>query len=117
MLRITVHRDEQTIRLQLEGRLAGPWLEELDETFQRALADKRQPKIEVDLTGLISIDRGGKTYLESMHQRRVEFIVGDCETKSIVDEIANASASGPRHLNQNAPPTQDNYYGNHINKL
>ena len=97
MLRITVQNDEQTVTLQLEGRLAGPWLEELDETFQRALAGKRQPKIEVDLTGLISIDRGGKTYLESMHHRGVEFIVGDCEMKSIVDEISNKSATGRRH--------------------
>ena len=85
------------VRLQLEGRLAAPWLEELDETFQRALASKRQPKIEVDLTGLISIDRGGKTYLEKMHQRGVEFTVGDCETKSIVDEIISKSAIGRRH--------------------
>ena len=97
MLRITVHNNEQTVRLQLEGRLAGPWLEELDETFKRALASERQQTIEVDLTGLIAIDRGGKTYLESMHQRGVEFIVGDCETKSIVDEIASKSATGRRH--------------------
>ncbi len=97
MLRITVHNDEQTIMLQLEGRLAGPWLDELDETFQRALATKTQPKIEVDLTGLISIDRGAKTYLESMHQRGVEFLVGDCEMKSIVDEISRKSANGRRH--------------------
>jgi hypothetical protein len=96
MLRITVQNDAQTVTLQLEGRLAGPWLEELDETFQRALVGKRQPKIEVDLTGLISIDRGGKTYLESMHQRGVEFIVGDCETKSIVDEISSKSATARR---------------------
>ena len=97
MLRITVHNNEQSVRLQLEGRLAGPWLEELDETFKHALASKGQPTIEVDLTGLIAIDRGGKAYLESMHQRGVEFIVGDCETKSIVDEIASKSATGRRH--------------------
>jgi len=97
MLRITVHNNEQMVRLQLEGRLAGPWLEELHETFQRALASKGQPKIEVDLTGLISIDREGKIYLESMHQRGVEFIVGDCETKSIVDEIASKSSTDRRH--------------------
>ena len=98
MLRITVHNNEQTVRLQLEGRLARPWLEELDEIFKRALASKRQPTIEVDLTGLIAIDRGGKTYLESMHQRGVEFIVGDCETKSIVDEIVSKSVSESRRL-------------------
>ena len=98
MLRITVHNNEQTVRLQLEGRLASPWLDELDETFKHALASKGQPTIEVDLTGLIAIDRGGKTYLESMYQQGVEFIVGDCETKSIVDEIVSKSVSESRRL-------------------
>ena len=60
MLRITVHKNSQTIRLQLEGRLAGPWLTELDECWRRTFASERQPNIEVDLTGLISIDPSGQ---------------------------------------------------------
>ena len=84
MLRITVHNNSQTIRLQLEGRLAGPWVTELDECWQRTFASKRQPNIEVDLTGLISIDPAGKTCLAAMHHRGAAFIVADCETKSIV---------------------------------
>ena len=62
MLRITVHNNSQTVTLQLEGRLAGAWVEELDECWQRTLASEKQPNVEVDLTGLISIDRAGKAY-------------------------------------------------------
>jgi anti-anti-sigma regulatory factor len=102
MLRITVHKDAQTITLQLEGRLAAPWLEELDESFQRSVAGESGPKVAVDLTGLISIDRAGRTYLEAMHQQGVQFTVGDCETKSIIDEIAGSAAAGRRQPKQNA---------------
>ena len=51
MLRITVHNNSQTVTFQLEGRLTGPWLEELDECWQRTLASETQPNVEVDLTG------------------------------------------------------------------
>ena len=39
MLRITVHDSPRTLTFQLEGRLAGPWLRELEECWQNALAD------------------------------------------------------------------------------
>ena len=98
MLRITVHKNSQTVRLQLEGRLAGAWVEELDECWRRTLASETQPNVEVDLTGLISIDRAGKAYLAAMHRQGANFIVADCETKSIVDEIVGKSASRHRRL-------------------
>jgi len=94
MLRITVHNDSQSIRLQLEGRLAAPWLEALDECWKRAVANEGQPRLEVDLTGLTSIDRAGKASLEAMHRQGAKFIVSDCETKSIVDEILDKAESG-----------------------
>ena len=96
MLRITVHKNSQTVTLQLEGRLAGAWVEELDECWQRTLASEKQPNVEVDLTGLISNDRAGKALLAAMHRRGANFIVADCETKSIVDEIVGKSASRRR---------------------
>jgi hypothetical protein len=98
MLRITVHENSQTIRLQLEGRLAGPWVIELDECWRRRFASERQPNIEVDLTGLISIDAAGKVCLAELHHRGAAFVVADCETKSIVDEIVDRSAAQNRYL-------------------
>jgi hypothetical protein len=98
MLRITVHKNSQTARLQLEGRLAGPWVTELDKCWRRTFASERQPNIEVDLTGLISTDPAGKAYLATMYRQGAKFIVADCETKSIVDEIVHKSAPHSRRL-------------------
>jgi ABC-type transporter Mla MlaB component len=65
---------------------------ELDECWQRTFASESQQNVEVDLTGLISIDSEGKACLAALHRRGASFVVVDCETKSIVDEIVQKSA-------------------------
>ena len=42
MLRITVHENQESLTFQLEGRLAGPWLRELEECWHSTLAQKRK---------------------------------------------------------------------------
>jgi ABC-type transporter Mla MlaB component len=98
MLRITVHENSLKTRLQLEGKLVGPWVTELDQCWRHTFASERPPNIEVDLTGLISIDPAGKACLAAMHRRGAAFVVADCVTKSIVDEIVDKSALQSRRL-------------------
>jgi hypothetical protein len=93
MLRITVHNNSQSITFQLEGRLSGPWIAELDKCWHRTLQNETQPAIRVDLTGLTFLDNAGKEYLHKMHCRGAEFVAADCETKSIIDEITNNSSA------------------------
>jgi anti-anti-sigma regulatory factor len=94
MLRITVHNNSQPVTFQLEGRLSGPWLEELDKCWQRTLSANGKSIIRVDLTGLTFVDSAGKAYLKAMHQQRAQFVAADCLTKSIVDEITSGSDEG-----------------------
>ena len=42
MLRITVHDNPQALTFQLEGRLAGPWVQELKECWQSTLNQQRK---------------------------------------------------------------------------
>ena len=70
MLRITVHDNPQALTFQLEGRLAGPWLRELEECWQSTLAHQRKPILRVDLTGVTFIDDAGKACLAAMHSPR-----------------------------------------------
>ena len=97
MLRITVHDSPRTLTFQLEGRLAGPWVRELEACWQNALADPQQPVLRVDLTGVTFVDAAGKACLAAMHHRGAEFIAADCLTKSVVAEIAlvRRPARGP----------------------
>ena len=93
MLRITVHDNPRTLTFQLEGRLARPWLRELEACWQGTLARERKPILRVDLTGLTFIDAAGKDCLVAMHRQGAEFVAIDCLTRAIVDEITSASVT------------------------
>ena len=90
MLRITVHDNSNALTLQLEGRLAGPWVRVLEECWQGALARQRKPILRVDLTGVTCIDAAGRACLAALHRQGAEFVAADCLTKAIVDEITRA---------------------------
>jgi len=91
MLRITVHDQPQVLVFQLEGRLAGPWVQELEEYVQSVLASHSEAILRFDLTGVTSIDAAGKACLAALHRQGAEFVAPDCLTRSIVDEISQAS--------------------------
>src|SRR5271166_6573253 len=94
MLRITVHDKPGALVFQLEGRLAGSWVRVLEECWQSALARQRKPILQVDLTGVTSIDATGRACLAGMHREGAEFIAADCLTKAIVAEIIGSPAGG-----------------------
>ena len=56
MLRITVHDSPRALTFQLEGRLAGPWVQVLEECWRSHPARQRKPIVRVDLTGATFID-------------------------------------------------------------
>src|SRR6266446_8590194 len=90
MLRITVHDNPESLTFQLEGRLAGPWVREVEECWQRMLAGRRRPSVRFDLVGVTFIDAAGKAYLAAMHRHGAAFVAADCLTKAIVAEITKA---------------------------
>ena len=92
MLRITIQDDPRALTFQLEGRLAGPWVRELEQCWQNALARQRKPLLRVDLTGVTFIDAAGKACLAALHDQGAEFVAADCLTKAVVAEITQTPA-------------------------
>src|ERR1700736_2813272 len=90
MLRITVHDNPKSVTFQLEGRLTGAWVREVEECRQRTLAGPWRPAVRFDLAGVTFIDAAGKAYLADMHRLGAEFVAADCLTKAIVAEITKA---------------------------
>jgi hypothetical protein len=85
MLKITTQTNAQHTLLDLEGKLAGPWVEELETCWQQlATADRR---VEVLLRGVTYIDKRGKELLAKMHRQGIELVAEGCMTKAIVEEI------------------------------
>src|SRR5512139_1642285 len=87
MLRITIHDNQESLSFQLEGRLAGAWVKEVEQCWKSTLAQQRKPILLVDLTGVTFIDDAGKACLAAMHHQGAELVAADCLTKEIVAEI------------------------------
>ena|ERR1700682_5916887 len=90
MLRITVLDNPESLTFQLEGKLAGPWVRELEDCWRSTQASQPKPVLRFDLTGVTYIDAAGKAYLVDMHRQGAELLAVDCLTKAIVAEIAKA---------------------------
>jgi anti-anti-sigma regulatory factor len=85
MLKITLRPDENGHTLLLEGRLAGPWVQELDRCWREEAGGGR---LVVDLTGVTFVDPDGKRLLADMWKQGAQLIASGCLTKCIVDDIA-----------------------------
>ena len=95
MLRITLHDDPQALTFQLEGRLAGPWVRELEECWRAALVGRRVQGLLLDLTAVTSIDAAGQACLAALHRQGARLVAADCLMKAVVAEITGAPAPDP----------------------
>ncbi len=92
MLKVTRESQAGTVVIQVEGRLAGPWVEELERCWRSA--DTHQPPtVRVDLTAVSFIDEAGKDLLRTMYREHVELVAKGCFNSCLIQGI--------RHSEQN----------------
>jgi hypothetical protein len=101
MLKITQQRDaaSESIFLLLEGRLGGPWVDELDTCWRQMTAHSHGGAV-VDLTGVTFVDAKGKALLTRMWKRGVELRAIGCLTGCIVEEITKDSRTGSSRVSR-----------------
>ena len=75
-----------SISLMLEGRLAGPWVEELNDSW-RKLTENQQVSAVIDLSGVTFIDAREKSLLDRLWQEGAKLRATGCLTRCIVEEI------------------------------
>ena len=88
MLRITVHSEKTRAILELEGRLAGAWVAELQRAWQEASAGGRS--IVVNLAAVSYVDADGKSLLSDMCRAGAAFEASGCLMRCLVDEVTRA---------------------------
>lgn len=91
MLKITVEIEAKRTIFKLEGRLTGPWVEELRTCWAKA-AEREQP-VAVVLNEVTFIDVMGRKLLADMHRQGVELVAAGCMTKAIIEEITREENS------------------------
>jgi hypothetical protein len=92
MLKVTTTNQNQTITMKLEGKLAGPWVQEVTRVWVDTAQSPRSGYV-VDLRSVTFIDRPGQALLATMSRQGARLIAADCLTRNIVDEITKESYS------------------------
>lgn len=90
MLKVTTRQDGDSITLVVEGRLAGPWVQELHDCWGRLTEDGQKSAV-VNLTGVTFIDQSGQELLQHLWQKGADLKAAGCLNNCLVDQITASS--------------------------
>jgi hypothetical protein len=91
MLKITTKTGVTGTILELEGKVAGPWVNELEGCWRLAVMVDRP--VRVMLKTVTFIDQAGKKLLTEMHRDGAALVAEGCMTKAIIEEIMRGENS------------------------
>jgi anti-anti-sigma regulatory factor len=88
MLRITIHEKESGLELVLEGRVVGPWVEELDRVWVETAPRLGSRKLSIDLRNVTYADSGGKRVLRNIFsQSGAELVANSLGIQDLAGEV------------------------------
>jgi hypothetical protein len=85
VLKITTQTDVTRTTFELEGKLAGPWVELLKECWRKTVGG--HGAVRVLLCDVTFVDEQGKSLLADMYRHGAELEAGGCMTNAIVEQI------------------------------
>jgi outer membrane protein len=109
MLRITTEQKKGKVVLTVEGRLAGPHVGTLEQSWRDARASNE--KVSVNLCGVSFIDPAGKTLLKEIHHQGGQLVAEGCLNQAIVREIG---ADGTKKRGEGGEGEGSGTKGSHI---
>ena len=86
MLKIDTIESASEIVLSLHGRLAGPWLDELESHWRRTHAAAGERRVIVDLSGLTGMDGAARYLLQLMRMRNVCLVGAPIAIRALLDD-------------------------------
>jgi ABC-type transporter Mla MlaB component len=92
MLKVTIKQAELAETWELEGKLSGDWVKELERCWKERSSPAHVP-LQVHLKSVSYIDPAGKQLLAEMHGRGVEIKGCGCMTKAVVEEITQGASA------------------------
>jgi anti-anti-sigma regulatory factor len=90
MLKITMEKNPRITTLRLEGKLSGPWVDELERSWRAVSSRSADCPVAVDLTDVTFVSEEGKKLLEAMYGEGARLKGSGCVTRRLVEEIGNA---------------------------
>ena len=87
MMKIEIQEAGDRLILQVEGRLAGAFVPELENCWRTARANQPGRQISVDLKNVTCVDRAGRYLLQLMHATGVPFLHAGLAIQDILEQI------------------------------
>jgi anti-anti-sigma regulatory factor len=101
MLRITIHNEANVTSFVIEGKLVGPWVEELEKCWNSVLAADSSETLLVNLAAVTFIDSAGRALLAGMRRQGAKLLSSGVLINAIVAEIE--AEEGPKKQNAAIP--------------
>ncbi len=87
-LRISIQENDKSIGFTLVGRLAGPWVAELERAWNDVAPRLDEKKLSLDVRDLTYSDAGGKRVLRDMFVKNsAEFVTSNDWSHHLAQEI------------------------------
>lgn len=87
MLKITVHLDATNVVFQLEGKLAGAWVMELEQQWRETTSKAACKTVQFDLDNVQHVDNAGKYLLALLRYQRVQLTGRGLEIGELLQSI------------------------------
>jgi anti-anti-sigma regulatory factor len=93
MLRITIEENPQDAVIKLEGRIAGPWVAELNRVWVETAPQLAFKTLALDLRSVTYADNAGTQVLRGIYaQSRAQLLSGTPWTQFLAEQITRSSA-------------------------
>jgi anti-anti-sigma regulatory factor len=101
MLRITIHDEPKVQTMQLEGKIVGPWVDELRRTWRDAASSRGSKKLNLDLRDVAFVDDNGKRLLRDIYQQtNASFIANSPLSRYFAQEAMYSNHKNSNHDTQ-----------------
>jgi anti-anti-sigma regulatory factor len=87
MLKITIIETATDRRWIVEGRLVGPWVNELRTTWKRAHRSQDKRACIIDLNDVTLIDKSGERLLRAMSEKGAQLMAGGLYVKHVLEQL------------------------------
>jgi nucleotide-binding universal stress UspA family protein/ABC-type transporter Mla MlaB component len=92
MLKITIQNEPDLVTFELEGKLAGVWVDEFKRCYRMLSTSSYEKSVVVDLSGVRSVDSSGRILLAQMARDGADLVGGRPFREYGVEEVASRIA-------------------------
>jgi hypothetical protein len=91
MLKITIQEQQEEVAIKLEGRLAGPWAEELSRVWVETAPRIASRKLSIDLRQVTYADADGERILKDIYAEKEAELVASTPWTQYLAEVIKKS--------------------------